>query len=57
MQTRGSKLIWQLCHHVIDEGEKKKSKGKTSKSSDKGWITVGYIPDEMPEILLTLIKT
>ena len=36
---------------------KKKSKGKTSKSSDKGWITVGYIPDEMPEILLTLIKT
>ena len=36
---------------------KKKSKGKTRKNSDKGWITVGYIPDEMPKILFPLIKT
>ena len=34
----------------------KKSKGKTSKESDKEWIKVDHIPDALAEILFSLLK-
>ena len=36
---------------VLAKEKNKKSKRKTSKKSNKEWITVGHIPDALVEIL------
>ena len=42
---------------VLAKEKNKKSKRKTSKKSNKEWITVGHIPDALVEILFWLMIT
>ena len=42
---------------VLAKEKNKNSKRKTSKKSNKEWITVGHIPDALVEILFWLMIT
>ena len=42
---------------VLAKEKSKTSKWKTSKKSDKEWITVGHVPDTFVEILFPVMKT